>query len=284
MKRLGLAVAVLLAGLVAGIGSAVAGPLQDCASQLPFGVPKFVGRAGADTTPLCRTAYLLSHDNKKLVALWVTYRLSAEHAMGCLPRKDDFAPDPNLPKKKRAELVDYEHLHDPGKLPHYDRGHMAPNADFDWSVAAQRESFYLSNMSPQVSELNQQQWENLEEHVRTWASLRGEVVVFVGPIFERGSGTTVGPDHVAVPLAYYKIIVDAAKGEAIAFDMNNVATGKGDLSPFITTIASIEADTGIEFALPAAIDHKAKASLWDGDPDVFEAEKKKVCSKDVPVS
>src|SRR4051794_30254320 len=192
-----------LALWLAGACSALAGPFQECASQLAFGVPQYVGRTGADTTPLCRTAYVLSHDNKKLVPLWVTYRLSAEHAMGCLPRKDTFVADPNLQPGKRAELKDYEHLHEPGKLPHYDRGHMAPNADFEWSIGAQHASYYLSNMSPQVSELNQREWANLEDHVRAWAVARGEVVVFVGPIFQKGIGKTVGTDHVAVPDAYY---------------------------------------------------------------------------------
>ena len=73
MRRLCLAFVIVLSGEC----SALAGPLQECAEQLPFGIPQYVGRTGTDTTPLCRTAYVLSHDNRKLVPLWVTYRLSA---------------------------------------------------------------------------------------------------------------------------------------------------------------------------------------------------------------
>src|SRR5690348_481928 len=84
--------------------SAWAGPYEDCSDHLPFGVPQYLVGTGDDITPICRTAYVLGHDNKRLVPLWVSYRLSAAHAMGCLPRHNSFAPDPDLPKGRRAEL------------------------------------------------------------------------------------------------------------------------------------------------------------------------------------
>lgn len=34
---------------------------------------------------------------------------------------------------------------------------MAPSADFEWNAAVQPESYYLSNMSPQGSKLNERE-------------------------------------------------------------------------------------------------------------------------------
>jgi endonuclease G len=36
----------------------------------------------------------------------------------------------------------------------YDRGHLAPSADFRWNAKALAESYYYSNMSPQLPEFN----------------------------------------------------------------------------------------------------------------------------------
>ena len=199
--------------------------------------------------------------------------------MGCLPRKNTFVADPDLQRGKRAEKPDYEHLHDPEKFLTMIAATWPRMRTSSGTLLVQRESYYLSNMSLQVSELNQREWANLEDHVRAWAAARGEVVVFVGPIFQKGVGSTVGAHHVAVPHAYYKIVVDPAKGEAIAFDMNNVQTPIGDLTPFIAKIADIEADTGIQFPLPDGIDRKAKAGLWPGDVRAFAEQKKQVCGK-----
>nr|WP_186464325.1 DNA/RNA non-specific endonuclease [Nitrospirillum amazonense] len=130
-------------------------------------------------TPLCRRAYVVQHDDVKLVPDFVSWRLTVEHALGCLPRKNAFAPDPDLPPGHRAELADYK-----GPAGVYDRGHFAPNSDFEWDAQVQRESFYLSNMSPQASHLNQWEWEALEEATRAWALDRGPLIVMDGPIWK----------------------------------------------------------------------------------------------------
>jgi endonuclease G len=48
----------------------------------------------------------------------------------------------------------------------YDRGHLAPAADMGFSKITMAESFYYSNMSPQVPGFNRGIWKQLEEQTR----------------------------------------------------------------------------------------------------------------------
>jgi endonuclease G len=89
-------------------------------------------------------------------------------------RKDNFRSDPKV-KTGSAALSDY-------KGSGYDRGHLAPAADFKWSATAMSESFYMSNMSPQVPGFNRGIWKNIESTVRNWAVENDEIYIVTGPV------------------------------------------------------------------------------------------------------
>ncbi|MDB5405363.1 MAG: endonuclease [Rhodospirillales bacterium] len=250
---------------------ALADPLADCAAQIPLGAPQLTAPAPAHTTILCRTAYLVTHDDDRLVPLWVSYILTREHAMGCLPRVNSFAPDPDLPLGRRAEKKDYLHSG-------FDMGHLAPDADMSWAAAVMRQSFYLSNMTPQVPGLNRQGWERLEETVRVWATDRGAVVVIDGPIFEADVATTIGPDNVAVPSSFFKVVIDPARGEALAFIMPNVSVPKAEALAHQVTIAEAESRARMVFALPAAADRDQVGEPWPAGLSTWHQRKRSVCS------
>jgi len=240
-----------------------------CSAQAPWGAPTWsVGEP--PLTPLCRTAYVVLHDDSKLVPEFVSWKLTADHALGCFPRKDAFAPDPDLPPGHRAELADYK-----GHVG-FDRGHFAPNSDFEWDADVERQSYYLSNMSPQVSHLNQWEWEQLEADTRAWTLSHTTLIVMDGPIW-MGTPTTIGLDHVAVPAAYWKVIVDPTTSEAFAFIMKNEPTPKADISPYLVTIAEVEKEAGFSLPLPAGIDRSKVGSLWPADLSGFARRKSQKC-------
>ena len=81
-----------------------------------------------------------------------------------------------LPAGSRAELKDYKHSG-------YDRGHQAPSGDETKKQSLQNDTYFLSNMVPQIGQFNQHAWEGLEEMVRGWAIARGEAYVITGPMF-----------------------------------------------------------------------------------------------------
>ncbi len=213
-----------------------AGPLDSCQDYVKYGVP------GDKGDLLCRTGYALAHNPARKTPDWVAEHLTREQASSSLPRSNDFRPDPDLEPGQRAELNDY-------KNSGYDRGHMAPAGDMRWNKEAMSESFFLSNMAPQIGPgMNRGIWKELEGKVRDWAIKRGELYIFTGPIYAGGSsGKTIGANDVAVPTHFYKIIFDPIRVETIAFIMPNRALKTKDLPTYIVSIDQVETETGLNF-------------------------------------
>lgn len=215
---------------------AFAGPLEDCQEYTKYGVP------GRDGDILCRKGYLLAHSPDRKTPLWVIEHLTGEKAAGSIPRTDNFQPDPDLPKGKRAELSDY-------KKSGYDQGHMAPAADMAWNEQAMRESFYLSNMVPQVGVgMNRGIWKDLEEKIRRWALGRGEIYIYTGPVYDSTvEPANIGKNSVAVPNQLFKVVFDPVKIEAITFIMPNKPLKSSNMPQYIVSIREVEKVTGLDF-------------------------------------
>jgi endonuclease G len=158
----------------------------------------------------------------------------------------------------------------------FDRGHFAPNSDFEWDAVVEQQSFYLSNMSPQASHLNQWEWEELEAETRAWTLSHTTLIVMDGPIWA-GTPNSIGPDHVAVPAAYWKVIVDPTTHDTLAFIMKNDPTPKGDLSPYVVTVAEVEKEAGFSLPLPADIDRSKVGIVWPADLSGFAKAKAQKC-------
>jgi len=109
------------------------------------------------------------------------------------------------------------------------------------------ESFYFSNMSPQVPGFNRGIWKRLEEQVRTWAVDNKAVYVITGPVLKKEL-PTIGSEHISVPELFYKVVLDYTLPDvkAIAFVLPNQSSTKS-LSIYTVTIDSVEALTGIDF-------------------------------------
>jgi endonuclease G len=249
---------------------------EKVARQCPFGAPRLDSSQNWGTVRLiARDGYVLAHSSSAKVPLWVCEGLVAAQLEGTLTRDSDpFKPDPLLPKGERSELVDYEHSG-------LDRGHMAPAGDQTTDATLKAETFYLSNMAPQVPALNRQVWAALEAMVRKWVKERGSARVVTGPIFstaeapdagETSLPQTIGPDAVRVPSQFFKVVVaNAANGqaEAIAFVLENRAYERPwDFSPLIRPIDWIEALTGLDLLpeLSAAQQEQLESSpspLWE---------------------
>lgn len=207
------------------------------------------------------TGYTLSYNEEYEVANWVAYELTRDEVLGSGVREDSFKPDPDV-RTGSATLADY-------RGSGYDRGHLAPAADFKWSSEAMSDTFFLSNMTPQEPSFNRGIWADLEAVVRTMAYDNGSVYVVTGPVLTDGPYKTIGDNKVAVPKRFYKVILDYTEPElkAIGFVLPNENSDK-PLQAFATTVDEVEAITGIDFfpLLPDDIEEKLESStdtsLW----------------------
>ena len=199
--------------------------------------------------------YTLSYNEEHEQANWVAYELTAQEVQGIVSRSDDFRADPEI-RTGSATLVDY-------RGSGYDRGHLAPAADMKWSEEAMSESFYMSNMSPQVSGFNRGIWKSLENRVRSWAVENTAVYVVTGGILSSGL-PTIGPDSVSVPEYFYKVILDYQEPElkGIGFILSNQGS-KSSLKTYAVSIDSVEQRTGIDFfpSLPDDMEERLESSI-----------------------
>ncbi len=186
------------------------------------------------------TGYTLSYNEEYEVPNYVAYELTREEVYGGGSRKDDFREDKSI-RTGSATLNDY-------KNSGYDRGHLAPAADFKWSGEAMSDTFYLSNMAPQEGDFNRGIWSDLEAVVRQNAVDNEKIYVVTGPVLTDGPYKTIGKNEVAVPNKYYKVLLDYTEPEvkAIGFLLPGVGS-KQDLRTFACSVDDVETETGLDF-------------------------------------
>ncbi len=193
-------------------------------------------------------AYTLSYDDPHEQAKWVAYQLTAGHTSKNFARKNNFKADP-LVTSVSATSGDYAKSG-------YDRGHLAPANDMSWSQTAMSESFFYSNMSPQLPAFNRGVWKKLEALVHGWASLYGNIMVVTGPVFSPYYDCA---GQVAVPIAYYKVVMKTAPPyESIGFIIPNAGSAL-PIENFAQSVSEVEKRTGIDF-FPAVKDKSALSS------------------------
>ncbi|XP_016817298.1 endonuclease G, mitochondrial isoform X1 [Pan troglodytes] len=124
-----------------------------------------------------RESYVLCYDPRTRGALWVVEQLRPERLRGDGDRREcDFREDDSVHAYHRATNADY-------RGSGFDRGHLAAAANHRWSQKAMDDTFYLSNVAPQVPHLNQNAWNNLEKYSRSLTRSYQNVYVCTGPLF-----------------------------------------------------------------------------------------------------
>ena len=193
------------------------------------------------------TYYVLSYDSVHKQADWVYYvPLIAEEGAKA-ERTNNFREDP-LVSSGSASPSDYTKSG-------YDRGHLCPAGDMTQSEEAMSETFYMSNMSPQVPAFNRGIWKSLEEQVRKWG-VREQIYVVTGPVFTDNKGT-IGKNRVTVPGYYYKVVYSPSRQQMIGFILPNEKVRK-KLTDYVVSVDSVENFTGLDFfpQLPDSLENR----------------------------
>jgi endonuclease G len=215
-----------------------------CLARFPIGLPaNGADDAARRETLICRRGYVVAFNIDTRVPDWVMERLGASDLTGPAQRSNGFGHDPALPPGADATNADYLRTG-------YDRGHQAPAGDAKFSQQIMNESFYFTNMAPQIGiGFNRGAWKFLEETVRGWVECGGhpDLYVITGPIYGANPGT-IGTNRVAIPREFYKIVYDPDSDQAVGFILPNVRIGSTiDPQLYVRPIADIEAATGLDF-------------------------------------
>ena len=158
---------------------------------------------------ISHAAMSLVYNEKMEQASWVAHIILPDVVNGMVGRSNDFRPD-TLVKTGTAVDADYflrDTLAD-GSIKYdgfgFDRGHLAPSADFRWSNKALSESFYYSNMSPQVADFNRNSWAKLEDLMRAYVQENNVALYIVtGPLLrENLPRIERGKNKLAIPVYY----------------------------------------------------------------------------------
>ena len=242
-------------------------PPEACVQHAPWGAP--VAAKLTDSTILCKQGYFLQHDNQAKIPAWVAWQITPKTVNGCVPRNNAFAIDQALPKGKGAAPTDYAGSG-------YDQGHLANDAHQSWDPVVEKESFLMSNMSPQLPGLNRGIWKLLETASGAWVFSRQHTyIIYAGNIYDTASAKKIGANQVVVPMALYKIVTDKDTGETLAFLFPHKENQGNDLTVVQTTVSDIEAQSGITFPIPG--DKKVKLPLWPIDFKSVADAKKALC-------
>jgi len=199
-----------------------------------------------------KSGYVLSYNSSRKVPNWISWELNTSY-LGSIDRQDDFRPDSTLPANlPQAQLSDYSGSG-------YDRGHMCPSADRTLTVAANSQTFFLSNMVPQAANNNQGPWAAMENDLRTIARSGKELFIVSGGTFSSTSNT-IGSGVVVPDKTFKVVVVLNAVGQGVSSvttgtrvigvmmpNENNQISRTADWRSFRVSVDSIEAATGNNF-------------------------------------
>lgn len=189
---------------------------------------------------LKRFNYTASYNRNWNLPNWVAWELNRNETRGKNKRNDEFTADTDLPKANQVQSFDYAGSG-------YDRGHMCPAGDNNFSSKAMDECFYMSNMCPQHHELNTGKWNDLEIACRRWANRYGEVYIVCGPIVNKQKSKKIGKEHdILVPEQFFKVILITSTKPARA--IGYIFENNGSDRPYKAyTVDEVEKITGMDF-------------------------------------
>ena len=212
--------------------------------------------------------YSFGWSQKDRVALWVAYPLCKLYINGSAGRTEAWALDPLLGNDSAAPFGGYAGS--------YARGHQLPSADRQCCDEANAQTFYGTNMTPQLNEHNSGIWSDLEGKVRGYAKTSDTTYVVTGVILSSSSKKEKDSygQSVTIPDAYFKAVLKYSKSStlgqwnAAAFYLEHRAYSGSISKEHSMSIDELEAMTGIDFFvnLSAVVGAEQAAKIEAADP------------------
>ena len=227
--------------------------------------------------------YSMEYDCSLKAARWTAYQWHSGNSGNAWNRRnwkngatfngyggngDPFQPDPLIPAGYRLNEKSYTGSG-------YQRGHMLASQDRVASKDMNGQTFYMSNMHPQIGAFNTQGiWYNLEGFIRdnyNKDSFRDTLYVVKGGTIAEGQYTTKvnAGNTLVVPTYFYMAILcknskaGAGGYKAIAFWMEHKPNTDKSFINYAVSIDKLEELTGIDFFcnLPDDIENVVESSM-----------------------
>ena len=212
--------------------------------------------------------YSFGWSQEDRVALWVAYPLCKLYTNGSAGRTNEWALDPLLGEDSAAPFGGYAGS--------YARGHQLPSADRQCCYEANAQTFYGTNMTPQLNAHNEGIWADLEGRVRGWAKTSDTTYVVTGVVVSPSSKKEKDSygKSVTVPDAYFKAVLKYSKSStlgmwnAAAFYLEHKAYSGNVGKEHSMSVDDLEEITGIDFFvnLPAKLGDDQAAAVESADP------------------
>ncbi len=251
---------------------AVASTTASYAGNTEFGEP--ADADPSDDFVVRHAEFTASYNPRRGTPNWVSYDLDAS-AFGSQDRCNCFTFDPDLPASfTHLTTADYTGA---GAAAGFglDRGHMTRSFDRTSAGLDNADTFLLSNVVPQASDLNQGPWSDFETVLGDLArNDNKEVYIIAGPAGDQGTVKNEG--KIVIPRSTWKVavimprdhglasIVDYRDLQVIAVNMPNVAGIRSvPWQTYLTTVDAIEALTGYDLLanLPDKIENIVEAGI-----------------------
>jgi DNA/RNA endonuclease G (NUC1) len=256
---------------------ATLGGTADYRGNTAFGVP--TDGDASDDFIITRDQYTISYNHNRNTPNWVSYEFDVTHFQAPggdnIDRCDCFTHDPALPASfTHLTTADYTGA---GDFAQYkiDRGHMARSFDFTSGSLDNAQSYYLSNIIPQASAVNQGPWKLLEDSLGNLARFHGKEVYIVDGV-AGSKGTVKDEGKIVIPAAEWKVAVVLPLNhtltdvhdfndidDVIAVIMPNDPTIDANWQTYKTTVDEIERVSGYDLLslLPDKLERSVQSNL-----------------------
>lgn len=223
--------------------------------------------------------YAVAYDPKAHHSRWVAFRFDSQMKGRSVSRKD-YSIRPQYPHDPICDATPASDASFNG----YDHGHLCASADRLCSRQANDQTFYMSNMSPQLSSFNQDYWTKYEGFVQNLGRNCGPAsgnnssfadtlyVVKGGAIRNATTTTKVDSYYMPVPTHYFMALLSVKNGSYAAigfwmehkpYDISIIKNDKTEIRAHAVSIDRLEELTGIDFFcnLPGAVEKAVEASF-----------------------
>lgn len=210
--------------------------------------------------------YSYEYDCTKKHVRWVALTFDNVTSQENVKRQDDYKTDPTIPSQYQTDKSDY--------YAPYNRGHMVASSDRLYSREANSQTFYYSNISPQLIDgFNQggSTWDAIENKVQNWAKVsntQDTTYIVKGTSIDYAILAT-GTYGVKIPKYYFSTILSYKNGQykAVGFYIEHTYDKTKNIKACAMSIDELEQKTGLDFYhnLPDAIETSIEANYKESD-------------------